>query len=56
MANRNRQSTMWFWLLLVALVVVVVVGIRAVVTSEECDDRPTSWSWMPPGFECPSRP
>jgi hypothetical protein len=54
MVDRNRRSTLWFWVLLVALVIAATVVARAWSTSNECDDRATEWSWWPPGFECRS--
>jgi hypothetical protein len=43
---------LWFWVLLVVLVAVVYGGARAAMTSEECDDRPRTWEWFPPGYVC----
>jgi len=53
---KTRRSMVWFWLFLVALVAVTFGGARAAMTSEECDDRPKTWEWFPPGYECGFRP
>jgi hypothetical protein len=52
MADRNRRSSLWFWLLLLTLLAVVAVGVRAVTTADECEGRSSTWNWVPPGFEC----
>jgi hypothetical protein len=52
MVNRNRSSTVWFWILLVALLATAAYGIRAVSTAEDCGDRPKKWLWTEARWEC----
>lgn len=53
--DRNKRSSIWFWVLVVALAVAAVQVLVAASTYDDAcpmADTPRTWKVFPPGWEC----